>query len=290
LTLSIVVSGILLAFIGFDSTTSYFFIVLFLAFFYSTLAGNKLVFTNGMFYDEYLAGTSQPYLASAVFILAVKFGFFISLAFHLTLIDEESGASTRSNIDAHSFGGLVLFFAFLIYALNFFIHRRYNLGAFDKIQVAIERNRGEVVEDLAFYDPIQKTTIKRPVVSSDPEERRFIVLIYNLDPRDDLRLAINGKHQQLKSNAIVRMLLFGILLVAFTIIVIVFGSYLDTNYGWFIFIGLLALPISLYGFLYNYNVMMTATVLDGSKFKGHERGVLSRFIPLLHEKKRKEEL
>jgi len=34
-------------------------------------------------------------------MLAVKFGFFIALAFHFTFIDEEGSAAQRTNVDAH---------------------------------------------------------------------------------------------------------------------------------------------------------------------------------------------
>ncbi len=34
-------------------------------------------------------------------MLAVKFGFFIALAFHFTFIDEEGTVAERTNVDAH---------------------------------------------------------------------------------------------------------------------------------------------------------------------------------------------
>ena len=166
----------------------------------------------------------------------------------------------------------------LIYLLNFFI-QRYDINAFDKIQVAIERNRGDVIiEDLHFYDPIAKKVFRRPIVSHDPQERRLISLVYNFDPRDDLKLAVDGKLQLLQSNASLRCILFVVTFVVFTIIEIIFGEYLETNYGWLVFIGLLILPISFYGALYNYNAWRSAIALEEAKNKDYERAVTSRFI------------
>jgi len=170
----------------------------------------------------------------------------------------------------------------LAFLLGYSIHH-YDVRNFDKVHIAIQKNRGGVVEELSFYDPIERAAIVKPVTSEIREEQRFIRLMYHLDPRDDLKLAVNGKHSQLRSNAKIRTFLFIALFVIFSILAIVFGSYLDSNYGWFIFIALLVMAIAPYGILYNFNVIRATDALTESKYKGYEVGVLARFAALLPE-------
>lgn len=282
-TLIPIIAGLLTIIIQSSQGVLYTIIVLLMTYFFATLPPNELLYTDAMYYDEYLSGSNQTYLTSSLYHLAVKCGFFIAAAFHITLYRANGTATeTDFNINSDGFGAITIVVAVILFLIGWRLNK-YDFNAFDKVQLAIERNQNDTVEGFVFYDPIAKNNIRRPITSHDENETTLIALLYNLDPRDDLKLAVAGRYSKLRSNALIRIILFAILLFGFTVIVIVFSDYLDTRYGWFLLIALIVLPISLYGMLYNYNVWATAVALDSSKYKGTSKLLLSRFSPLVEE-------
>jgi len=80
-----------------------FYIVIFvLAFIYASLPGNKLVFSDAIYYDEYKSGSTQSHFPSryliislnlinicSLYLLGVKLGFLLSYAIVFTAINDE---------------------------------------------------------------------------------------------------------------------------------------------------------------------------------------------------------
>ena len=198
----------------------------------------------------------------------------MSLAFHLTLLEP------NSDTDSQGTGGFYIFAGIAIFVISYFFVNKHDLHMFDKIHIAIERNASDSLEGLSFVDPIgRKERIRRPVGYSTSQERITVIRLYNLDRKQDLRLALDGNFEKVKSAALTRLIIYVIALVVCTVVVIVFAKILNEREGWFIFIFILLLPITLYFALYNYNIWATAATLE-SKAKGFDNVIRNKFLPL----------
>jgi len=108
---------------------------------------------------------------SSVYILATKIGFLLAVALQYSLLDPEfTTSNNQEKLTNHNLEGfsivLLVCSGTVIFIKSSLL--RYNLNAFDKIHLAIERNHSEQ-EDITFYDPVAKETISKPLISFEPQ-------------------------------------------------------------------------------------------------------------------------
>jgi len=152
----------------------------------------------------------------------------------------------------------------------------------DKIQIAIERNKDAIHDDINFYDPLTLRPIQTPILSLKPVEKKLIKLMYSLR-ENEMDLIIRGKQAKVQSEAGVKLAVSFLIAVAISICLIIFGSYFDTYWNWVLFIGLILIPICLLIALYEYNVWASAGALESSKYKSVDQNVLMQFVSLIEQ-------
>lgn len=160
----------------------------------------------------------------------------------------------------------------LIFIFNKFI-AQHDLKNIENIQLAIERNLDHRSKDITFQDPVTREPIKTPVFARHGANADLIALLYNLDPKGDLKLAIHGQHAQLKTKALIRIVVALVIAVICVALIIVFIDYLATNWGWFLFFAMLTVVACFYIILYNFYVWRTAEALKNLKTAENSRTI-----------------
>lgn len=276
-------AGVLLIFIDTNQTVAYIITAVLIGVFFTTIPLNKVIYTDSMFYDEYITGNSQPYLLSVLFLCAEKFGFFACLAFQIVFLNGRYALNGAEDKTSDGLGALFIVATILIYIINKFI-AKHDLQNFDNIQLAIERNLdSRATKEITFLDPVTGEPIKTPVFAGKGKNADLIALFYNLDPKGDLKLAIHGQHNQLKKKALIRIAILGAIIAVCVALLVVFWDYLDTNWGWFLFFDMLTIVVCFYATLYNFYVWKTADALGAMHKELHHAKTIKKFGRLADE-------
>lgn len=139
---------------------------------------------------------------------------------------------------------------------------RFHLKAFDKIQLAIEKNQTEGVnEEIIFKDPITNEPIRRPLTPKSHEDVTNMLYLDNFARSSEIKKIVHEKYTKVRNDATV-LFWFGFLQAVICIaIVAVFKDKLSQPVGWAFLFPLMSIVCGFYIMIYMANVKTTVDIL-----------------------------
>ena len=139
---------------------------------------------------------------------------------------------------------------------------RFNLNAFDKIQLAIQKNRNEdFLGELTFKDPITDSAIRRPFVPRLLEDTRDMLYLDNFARASEIRLVAEEKYGKVRRGALIMIFSSLIVGIACCVLAFVYSEAFVQPKGWLLMLPLLALVCAIYLIIYGSNVLTTIAIL-----------------------------